>query len=455
MLAYYGPVALLASLLFPASVQGIGVLFPLHVYPLENCAAWKGVNSAISAHSSTQWYIIINPDSGPGETDSLYQGCVASLASASNRITMGYLDTTSGHVESDIDKYAAWPANARPTGIYFDPVEPTADRLEMYTGWVDYAKSKGFSFIGLDPGTMVPDSYLALGDLVTTHESPYSSFDPDSLTGTLSKQSVNLEQAPSSGSYSAVIEKLQSKGVKAVYISNEPDTSQALPAQLDLFVSEVAAATESGGSESSSGGGSSTGSTEGPSSGTSDTSPSETSESSSSGSGDNANPAIVSSRNKGPPIAAIVGGILGALIIILALVVLGMCIRRRRKSRKSPVVPFTEVGPSPRQPVAARVSSAVDVESNPEGSTAGTGMPPSRAWAVDTKVPVSPSTTTSPTMPTANIPDSGASSYPTGTSRRISFLSMFSSHTTRTALSTATNTAAPGYPGPPPPAYSG
>ncbi|KAF7326105.1 hypothetical protein MKEN_00461900 [Mycena kentingensis (nom. inval.)] len=265
-------VALFVQLVAASGVAGLGILLPLYAYPNDGCGAWSSVNSAISAHSSTQWYIIINPDSGPGSTDTTYQNCVAALSSSSNRITMGYIDTTSrrGSVNTQIDTYAGWPSAARPTGIYLDVISPTAGMLSTYEGYASYARSKGFSFIGLGAGQSVPDAYLSLGDLVTTYEASYTEFNPASLSGSASKQAIDLANAPSSGSYAGVIDRLQSMGVQAVYISDLPISSDAVPSTLSGFAGEVAAAaggSSSGGGGSTGGGGGSSGSTEGGGSG--------------------------------------------------------------------------------------------------------------------------------------------------------------------------------------------
>ncbi|KAJ6490245.1 Spherulation-specific family 4 [Mycena vitilis] len=219
------------------------VLLPLYIYPGTNCAAWSPVSDAISAHSSTQWYIVINPDNGPGSPDKTYQTCVSQLPAATNRITMGLIDTQGGNVEADIDTYAGWDSSSRPTGIYFDNVSPTTSQLSTYQEYVAQAKSQGFTFIGMDPGQTVTDaSYFSIADLINTYEASYSSFNPDSLSGTIAQQSVTLVDAPSTGSYSTVISQLESKGVAAVYITNVGDNSQDLPAQLSEFASEVASA---------------------------------------------------------------------------------------------------------------------------------------------------------------------------------------------------------------------
>ncbi|KAJ7814688.1 hypothetical protein B0H14DRAFT_2849795, partial [Mycena olivaceomarginata] len=206
-------------------------------------------------NTNTQWYIIINPNSGPGSFDQQYETCVSKLPASSNQITMGFVDTKGGNVLGDIDTYAGWPSSSRPHGIYFDNVSPTTNQLSTYQG-----------YIGLDPGQTVTDSsYFSIADLINTYEDSYSSFNSDSLSGTISKQSVILVNSPTTGSYSTVISQLESKGVAAVYISTVSDSSSDLPTQLSEFANEVASigggATSSGTTSGSTGSTGSSGST--------------------------------------------------------------------------------------------------------------------------------------------------------------------------------------------------
>ncbi|KAJ7801565.1 Spherulation-specific family 4-domain-containing protein, partial [Mycena olivaceomarginata] len=232
---------LLIQLFVAPCIHALGILLPLYVYPGTNCAAWSPVFDAISANTNTQWYIIINPNSGPGSFDQQYETCVSKLPASSNQITMGFVDTKGGNVLGDIDTYAGWPSSSRPHGIYFDNVSPTTNQLSTYQGYVSHAKSQGFTFIGLDPGQTVTDSsYFSIADLINTYEDSYSSFNSDSLSGTISKQSVILVNSPTTGSYSTVISQLESKGVAAVYISTVSDSSSDLPTQLSEFANEVA-----------------------------------------------------------------------------------------------------------------------------------------------------------------------------------------------------------------------
>jgi hypothetical protein len=90
----------------------------------------------------------------------------------------------------------------------------------------------------------VDAAYYPLVDLVTTYESSYSSFSIGSLSSASStprsKQTVILTDAPASGSYSSVISQLQDVGVAAIYITDASISSQDIPRQFSAWVSDVA-----------------------------------------------------------------------------------------------------------------------------------------------------------------------------------------------------------------------
>ncbi|KAK7035688.1 Spherulation-specific family 4-domain-containing protein [Favolaschia claudopus] len=224
MLAHYIP---LIFLFVVPCTYALGILLPLYIYPDGSCVSWSSVFMTISANSNTQWYIIVNPDNGPGALDQLYQDCVSQIPASSDQVIMGYVDTTAGNVLGDVDTYAGWPSASRPRGIFFDHITPTTSQLSTYQSYISHAKSKGLTFTGLDSGESVLDSaYFSIADLINTYEDSYSSFNPDSLTG------------PSPSNLS-VISQLRMKGVAAVYISTVSDSTPDLPAQLSLFASEV------------------------------------------------------------------------------------------------------------------------------------------------------------------------------------------------------------------------
>ncbi|KAJ7278940.1 Spherulation-specific family 4 [Mycena rebaudengoi] len=233
-------VALLFRLgLFPC-IQALAVILPLYIYPGSNCNAWSSVSTAVSAHASTQFYIVINPSDGPGRGDSVYAACVETLRPFSNVVLLGYVIAGSSAL-SDIDQYAD---TYKPAGIFFDGTPASAGGVSTVENYVSHARSKGFSFNALDPGQSVDAAYYPLVDLVNTYESSYSSFSVGSLSSSSStprsKQTVILTNAPASGSYSSVISQLQDAGVAAVYITDVSDDSQDIPKQLSAWVSDVA-----------------------------------------------------------------------------------------------------------------------------------------------------------------------------------------------------------------------
>ncbi|KAK7029915.1 Spherulation-specific family 4-domain-containing protein [Favolaschia claudopus] len=395
MLAHYIPSIWL--FVVPCT-YALGILLPLYIYPDSSCVSWSSAFEAISVNSNTRWYIIVNPDNGPGALDQLYQDCVSQIPVSSDQVIMGYVDTAAGNVLGDVDTYAGWPSSSRPRGIFFDSITPTTNQLSTYQSYISHAKSKGFTFTGLDSGESVSDSaYFSIADLINTYEDSYASFNPDSLTGTILKQSVILVNSPTTGSYRSVISQLKMKGVAAVYISTVSDSTPDLPAQLSLFASEVSS-TSSNSDSSNNLNGSTTdassrfiaiaSSSSTPTTGTPNSPPSSQSSSSkrspSQSPGINSIPGLSTTSASSPTasnsenvpdpnqtqtpsssrqsIAPIIGGVIGGLVLLTGLLIAFLCVRRRRRDQlASPdtvPAPFTEVN-NPSRPMIGIGSTAI------------------------------------------------------------------------------------------------
>lgn len=115
--------------------------------PLEATTCTHPRIYRISAHPSTPFYVIINPNSGPVTTpDDGYQTCIPHLKASPSVTVVGYVPTTTGRadqgaVNSQIAEYAAWGSAYRPQGIFFDEVNPTSGFLTKYTNWTNTAKN--------------------------------------------------------------------------------------------------------------------------------------------------------------------------------------------------------------------------------------------------------------------------------------------------------------------------
>ncbi|KAJ7689229.1 Spherulation-specific family 4-domain-containing protein [Mycena olivaceomarginata] len=304
---------------------GLGVILPLRLGPGTNCAAWTPVSSAITAHPSVHFYIVINPDFSPNSSDFLpnanYRACIPTLRpSSTSTNVLGYVDTaTSTTVNSYIDAYAAWNSSYRPNGIMLDHVSATASLFGTYKNYISRARSAGFTFIALDPAAAADKSYFPLVDLINTYEYLYSAFDVASLANSastpLSKQSVVLTNAPANDSFGTLVSQLDSSGVGAVYITDKGNTDSALPSQWSALVSEIGTLAPS--SSSASGPLTATGLTSASASETASPTPPASS----------SNQSTTSSKSH---LGAIIGGVLGAILFFIGVLLIYMHIRRQR-----------------------------------------------------------------------------------------------------------------------------
>ncbi|KAI0347343.1 hypothetical protein BDW22DRAFT_518571 [Trametopsis cervina] len=250
----------LVSLLAAATAAlATGVIVPLYVWPEgTNCGVWGPLFDVISAHPSTLFYIIINPDSGPVVSpDPVFQTCIPRLKAASSQvITVGYVRTGYGSqsdstVNDAVQQYANWGSAWRPQGIFFDEVEPSADLLPTYTAWANNARA-AFSggHVVLNPGATVGSQtgYFNIADLIITAENLYSDFSPSQLTfsssSPASKQGVILTDAPSSPPASLINSLVGTDGLGSLYITDDSQLNGAnpydtLPTQFSTFVSLV------------------------------------------------------------------------------------------------------------------------------------------------------------------------------------------------------------------------
>jgi len=254
--------ALVASM--ATAVAGTGIIVPLYIFPGQSpgCTSWAPLLNAISANPSVPFFIIVNPDSGPGAVGSQpdatsYQGCIPQLKSHSNVKTVGYVFTENGSrsqsdVDADISTYAGWDSTYRPDGIFFDQVEPTSGLLSTYTAFASTAKQSfdsGDGFVILNPGTNVQDvGFFSIANQIVTAEDFYSDFSSSQLSlgssTPAAKQAVILHDAPSSPPASLISQLVTTDGIGSLYITDDTQANggnpyDSLPSDLSSFVATV------------------------------------------------------------------------------------------------------------------------------------------------------------------------------------------------------------------------
>ncbi|KAF7300256.1 putative cell surface spherulin 4-like protein [Mycena kentingensis (nom. inval.)] len=315
-----------ALITLSALADALGVLLPLRLEPSKDCSSWNPVVTAINSHPNTSFYLVVNTDIHPPDTslpNESYRTCIPALLK-SNVVLMGYIPlaenkTTNAYIEA----YASWDSEFRPTGILLDQAPTSSQNSATYEAYAKQARLVGLDFIGIDPAASTDPAYFAFADLVVAYEFDFVNFTTTLLSTSTStpmaKQAVLLATSPTSdNSVSEMVTDLSRRGLGAVYITDKNITDSALPEDWASFVDSVAAnATTTS---------------------TSATSPSSTATNN------------TSASSTKPPVGAIVGGVLGALIA-LALVVLGLVFYRRKKHvRRSTKLDLTADHPFSARP---------------------------------------------------------------------------------------------------------
>ena len=104
---------------------------------------------SIPAQPSLTYFVIVNPNSGPGgansQPDPTLAGCIEKLK-APNVILIGYVDTAYGQrafsaVTQDVATYAGWDNAYSISGIFFDDVLATSEFFSDYSSWAATARA--------------------------------------------------------------------------------------------------------------------------------------------------------------------------------------------------------------------------------------------------------------------------------------------------------------------------
>ncbi|KAI0637950.1 Spherulation-specific family 4 [Trametes polyzona] len=249
-----------------AATLASGVLVPLYLDPQSgpDCTPWAPLISTIQAHPTVPFWVVINPNSGPGnrgaQAPAAYQQCVPKLRAANVKV-LGYVPTgygaakRRGGVLQDTNTYAGWKTAYRPDGIFFDEVSGNAADVSTYANYASQAREvfgRGKGYVAFNPGA-APSStkYYGLADLLLSAEKMYDDFDPSDLTLGSStqaqKQAVVLTDGPSTPPDSLIETLITDDHIKAFYVTDDTQANNgnpydSLPSDLDDFVAAIQSA---------------------------------------------------------------------------------------------------------------------------------------------------------------------------------------------------------------------
>ncbi|KIJ45988.1 hypothetical protein M422DRAFT_165608 [Sphaerobolus stellatus SS14] len=162
-----------------------GVTVPLYIYPGDApaCAQWGPVITAVQTYTDLPFYIVVNPNSGPGSTatpDTNYQGCIPLLRHSNVKI-LGYIPTTFGSrapsaIVSDANTYFNWGSAYKPDGLFFDEVASDSTNLPVYQNATSGTRAIWGTTapIMFNPGVTPVAGYFSLANFIVTFENTYS-----------------------------------------------------------------------------------------------------------------------------------------------------------------------------------------------------------------------------------------------------------------------------------------
>ncbi|KAJ7315383.1 Spherulation-specific family 4, partial [Mycena albidolilacea] len=101
-----------------------GIIIPLYSYP-ETTETWEPLETVISTFPDVQFYVIVNPASRPGPTNTNYQAAVTVLCMHVNMLLVSYVLMSFSarpldKVQQDIKTYTGWPTMSSLAGIFFN-----------------------------------------------------------------------------------------------------------------------------------------------------------------------------------------------------------------------------------------------------------------------------------------------------------------------------------------------
>ncbi|EUC61653.1 spherulin 4, related protein [Rhizoctonia solani AG-3 Rhs1AP] len=215
-----------------------GVIFPLYLYPGDNCASWTNAITAPAKHPNLPFYFIVNPNSGPGnlygQPDANYQACVPKLRSATNPnvkligyIATKYTNKAQSDVRAEVDTYAGWSSAYKLDGIFYDEVLAESSARSVYSGYTSYAKSKiPNAFVSLNPGIKPTDNqFYTFADQILSLEKYFNEFSTSLYTigssTPAAKQAFILTDSPSTLPTSTINQIIKTDKIGALYITND------------------------------------------------------------------------------------------------------------------------------------------------------------------------------------------------------------------------------------------
>lgn len=165
------------------------ILWPLYINP--RYTSWSTLYKSLTSYPDTQYNIVVNPGSGPGDYEFCppwYTGNLAQLRTYPNAHLLGYVHVSWAtrpidDVKADINKYKHWdafpgPGKIKMDGIFFDeaPKQYSTANYAYMSNVSSFAHSKPFSTVVFNPGEAPASQYYAIAEQIVVWENYYSNW---------------------------------------------------------------------------------------------------------------------------------------------------------------------------------------------------------------------------------------------------------------------------------------
>ncbi|KAJ6062869.1 uncharacterized protein N7446_006989 [Penicillium canescens] len=162
-----------------SAVQSVAVLVPLYTWPGTD--SWQPVYDSLEANPYTTFYLIVNPQSGPGSTEfpqNIFITAFAKLNSYSNAKLLGYISTRSLRL---LQLGLLPRKNIAVDGIFFDEGSNGQDttKLAYYQQISKTAKNSHLNIVIFNPGAKImadTPEWFAAADFIVEYENTWANW---------------------------------------------------------------------------------------------------------------------------------------------------------------------------------------------------------------------------------------------------------------------------------------
>jgi hypothetical protein len=231
--------------LFPFTSFGMEVAIPLYTYPYYGEPNWE---TALHESPRDTSFIIANVNDGPGYDRDYEWSNMIHRANNKDIDVYGYVYTNYGRRpprEVDMEIRRWFQLYPEIDGIFMDEVGTGKKLLSYYKNRYTFTKRiRSNTTVVLNPGTTLPESYMAAGDIITMFEGSYYEWKDRSFPTWMKKYGDNrfyaiVYETDSRRDMEKVVSQAHKDNIGHIYVTHYYSPSDPLPDYFKDLIDEV------------------------------------------------------------------------------------------------------------------------------------------------------------------------------------------------------------------------